>query len=47
MLRRSVTPLSYSQHLKLKFNYDAGGVSNALFNLLFSGEIDESWEFER
>ena len=47
MLRRTVTPLSYSQHLKLKFNYDTGGVSNALFNLLFSGEIDESWEFER
>ena len=47
MLRRTITPLSYSQHLKLKFNYNTGNMSNALFNLLFSGEIDESYELER
>ena len=47
MIRNSIFPLNYSQHLKLKYNYDAGNVSNELFNLLFICEIDKSCELEQ
>lgn len=47
MIRNSIFPLNYSQHLKLKYNYDAGNISNELFNLLFTSEIDKSCELEQ
>ena len=47
MIRNSIFPLNYSQHLKLKYNYDAGNISNELFNLLFTSEIDKSCILEQ
>ena len=47
MLRNSIFPLNYSQHLKLKYNYDAGGISNELFNMLFTSQIGKSCELEK
>ena len=47
MIRNSIFPLNYSQHLKLKYDYDAGNISNELFNLLFTSEIEKSYELEQ
>ena len=47
MIRNSIFPLNYSQHLKLKYNYDTGNISNELFNLLFTSEIEKSYELEQ
>ena len=46
MLKNTICPLNYSQHLKLKYNYDCGNISNELFNLLFTGNILESSKLE-
>lgn len=40
MLRYQINPLNYSQHLKLKYNYDTKNISGALSNLIFNGEIE-------
>ena len=46
MLRYQISPLSYSQHLNLKFKYNAGNIEQALSNLIFNGEIDEAKKLE-
>ncbi len=46
MLKNTICPLNYSQHLKLKYNYDCETISNELFNLLFTGDITESYKLE-
>ncbi|MBQ2635787.1 MAG: AAA family ATPase [Methanobrevibacter sp.] len=46
MLKNTICPLNYSQHLKLKYNYDSGNISDALFNLLFTSDITESSKLE-
>lgn len=47
MLYNTICPLNYSQHLKLKYNYDSGNISNELFNLLFTGDISKASILER
>lgn len=47
MIRNTIFPLNYSQHLKLKYNYDTGNISNELFNLLFTSEINKSCKLEQ
>ena len=39
MIRYPITPLNYSQHLKLKYNYHTD-ISNDLIDLLFNGNVD-------
>ena len=46
MLRYQISPLNYSQHLILKFKYNAENISGALSNLIFNGEIDEAKKLE-
>ena len=41
MIRYPITPLSYSQHLKLKYNYQTD-ISNDLVDLLFNGNVDNA-----
>lgn len=46
ILKNTICPLNYSQHLKLKYDYDSGNISNEIFNLLFTGDITESSKLE-
>ena len=46
LLKIPITTLNYSQHLKLKYNYDSPNISNALINLIFNGDISQSCEME-
>ena len=39
MMINTISPLNYSQHLKLRYNYDTKDMSNALFNLMLTTEI--------
>jgi len=41
MIKYPITPLNYSQHLKLKYDYKTD-ISNDLANLLFNGNVDEA-----
>ena len=41
MIRYPVTPLNYSQHLKLKYDFQTD-VSNDLVDLLFNGNVDNA-----
>ena len=41
MIRYPITPLNYSQHLKLKYNYQTD-ISNELIDLIFNGNIDNA-----
>ena len=41
MIRYPITPLNYSQHLKLKYNYRTD-ISNDLIDLLFKGNVDNA-----
>lgn len=41
MIRYPITPLNYSQHLKLKYNYRTD-ISNDLIDLLFNGNADNA-----
>ena len=41
MIRYPITPLNYSQHLKLKYNYHTD-ISNDLIDLLFNGNVDNA-----
>ncbi len=40
MRKKSITPLTYTQHLKLKYGIDVGNLSNDLRELIFTGNID-------
>ncbi len=42
MRKKSITPLNYTQHLNLKYDIDAGRLSNELRELIFSGNIDNA-----
>ena len=41
MIRYPITPLNYSQHLKLKYGYHTD-ISNDLIDLLFNGNVDNA-----
>ena len=41
MIRYPITPLNYSQHLKLKYGYRTD-ISNDLIDLLFNGNVDNA-----
>ena len=41
MIRYPITPLNYSQHLKLKYNYYSD-ISNDLVDLLFNGNVENA-----
>lgn len=41
MIRYPITPLNYSQHLKLKYNYHTD-ISNNLIDLVFNGNVDDA-----
>ena len=47
LLKIPITPLNYSQHLKLKYNYECPNISNALINLIFNAEIDKTSKIEK
>lgn len=42
LLKQNITPLNYSQHLKLKYNYNAGNTSASLKKLIFTGEVEDA-----
>ncbi len=42
MCKKSLTPLSYTQHLKLKYNINAKNLSKDLNELIFTGDITKS-----
>ncbi|MBQ6218202.1 MAG: ATP-binding protein [Methanosphaera sp.] len=46
LLKIPITPLNYSQHLKLKYDYDSPDISNALIELIFNGDIDQACKME-
>lgn len=41
MIRYPITPLNYSQHLKLKYNYHTD-ISNDLIDLVFNGNVENA-----
>lgn len=41
MIRYPITPLNYSQHLKLKYNYETD-ISNDLVDLVFNGNVENA-----
>ena len=47
LLKNTLSPLNYSEHLKLKYNYNTSNISKELFNLLFSGETDNAERLEK
>ncbi|MBQ9161093.1 MAG: ATP-binding protein [Methanobrevibacter sp.] len=46
MLRYPINPLNFSQHLKLKFNYESKNITKELIDLIFDGEITNSKKIE-
>lgn len=46
MHKKSLTPLNYTQHLKLKYNLNIGNLSNDLRDLIFSGNIENAVKSE-
>ncbi len=44
--RRILTPLNYNQHLKLKYNKSFTNLSRSLYELLFTGNIENAVEYE-
>ena len=47
LIKNTICPLNYSQHLKLKYNYDTKNISNELFNLLFTSDIEKVTKLEK
>lgn len=47
LLKIPITPLNYSQHLKLKYDYDSPDISNVLIKLIFNGDIGQSCKIEK
>ena len=46
MDKKSLTPLNYAQHLKLKYNIALNNLSNDLRDLIFTGNIDNAVKSE-
>lgn len=46
MLKYPISPLNYSQHLKLKFDYEPENITKELIDVLFNGEITSSKQSE-
>ena len=46
LLKIPITPLNYSQHLRLKYGYESQDISNALVDLIFNANVDKSSEIE-
>lgn len=47
MLKIPISPLNYSQHLKLKYDFPTYNISKSLIELIFDKKIDEAMELER
>lgn len=47
MIRYEIPPLNYTQHLNLKFDYNAGNIGGEISNLIFNGEIDAAKKSEQ
>ena len=43
---QAIYPLNFSQYLKLKHDYDVGNMSGALFDMIFTSEIDNACTLE-
>ena len=46
MRKKTITPLNYTQHLKLKYDIDAGNLASDLKDLIFTGNIDNAVKSE-
>lgn len=46
MRKRSITPLSYAEHIRLKYNLNLNKMSDALKELIFTGNIESSVKCE-
>ena len=46
MRKKSLTPLNYTQHLKLKYDLNTGTLSNDLRDMIFTGNIDSAVKSE-
>ena len=47
LLKRNINPLTYNQYLKLKYNFNSDELSNSLFELLFTGNVENSINNEK
>lgn len=47
MVKKTIPPLNYTQHLKLKYGLSFNGMSDSLKGLLFEGDVDAAIEYER
>lgn len=47
LLKRNINPLSYSNYLKLKYNFESNPISNGLLNLLTTGKTDKAIPMEK
>lgn len=46
MRKKSITPLNYKQHLKLKYDINVSGLSDYLRDLIFTGNFDDAVKSE-
>ncbi|MBR5503437.1 MAG: ATP-binding protein [Methanobrevibacter sp.] len=46
ILKIPITPLNYSQHLKLKYDFSNLNISKSIMDLIFDGKMDEAMELE-
>lgn len=46
LLKIPITPLNYSEHLKLKYNHSIKNISKSIVNLIFNGEIEQAMKLE-
>ena len=46
MRKKSITPLNYNQHLKLKYDINVSGLSDYLRDLIFTGNFDDAVKSE-
>ena len=46
LIKNTICPLNYSQHLKLKYNYDTKDFTKELFKLLFTADIEKVAKIE-
>ena len=46
LLKNTISPLSYSQHIKLKYGVEINNLSNSLKDLIFTGNVDDAIKYE-
>ena len=47
LLKRTINPLTYNQYLKLKYNFNANKMSEALCEVIFDGKVDNAINVEK